>query len=1140
MRLIRSFDIIGLFILTALLLSCSRFEMENPDKISRDPAVMRFSASYPLVQTRATEAGFVDGDRMGIFVVDYADGCPGVLNSKGNRADNVRFTYDESSMLWDGTVDIHWKDKNTPVDIYGYYPYDSELSSVEDYRFSVSTRQDVPPTDLEPGGYESSDLLWAKSENVRPTDDKITLTYGHLLAGVTVILQMGEGFDSAEWTSLEKTVLIKNTVTEASVDLATGSVVPVQAGGRKTIVPYLYDDEYRSVVVPQVLEADHELISITIDGISYSFSRQDLTVYTSGKMHKFTIKVDKHEFLGGYKFTLANETISDWREEYHFIEGVSRTYITVDIDVPGTLSTILESKGMDVKSIVNLKITGFLNHQDLYFCGHELSSLQCLNIKDIKIVGEKDEIDVLSGFGDHPNDGFHSNIQKIILPDSIKRIDDFAFYDSRLTGSLVIPEGVEEIGFLAFALCDFTGSLTLPSSLRIIEGGAFAYSGLRGEVILPEGLEVIGSPEKSDLYMCNDYGPFEGCSFTGTFLLPSTLVAYHGPGLEEMTGHINIPQGIQHIPRMAFMNSKCTTVTIPDGVISVGFRSFAYTSLQGELVLPSSCRFVYSEAFRESNISSAIFPDDLQYIGMYAFKGCNYLSGEIKIPKGVIDLPYEVFRDCHMLSEVVLHDEIVSIDEYAFAYCHNLQSFICLAEEPPYLADNAFEGVPRDNFTIEVPPGSVEKYKRASGWKEFKRIAEYSNFVCRPATACALSSAHRQTLVLNADGPWTVSHLPEWCSVTPSSGDGKTEVTLTIDALAHGSAHRADSVVFTLADGGHKTWCEVSQYDYEYDEDEVVTLQKATKGNGIDVVFLGDGWDGEAISNGSYMNLVREQMQHFFGIEPYTTYRDYFNVYAGIALSQETGVNTLNTYRDTRFMTIYGGGGCNNVEPHLSVEKDDVFDYVLQHSPLQRKDLPESIVILVPNSTDYGGCTYVYDDGSAISICCPSEAQYPSDTRGIIQHEAGGHGFGKLGDEMILRNLFADSGTKGMIDSYHSRGWYKNVATSGKMSDVPWAHFIFDPEYSDYVDIFEGAMGFTRGVWRSEQNSCMNYGIPYYNAISRQEIMRRILDYSGEGFTMEKFYATDSKKWGDSSVQTKAMPDQAYVQNAWHTAPYVE
>ena len=52
--------------------------------------------------------------------------------------------------------------------------------------------------------------------------------------------------------------------------------------------------------------------------------------------------------------------------------------------------------------------------------------------------------------------------------------------------------------------------------------------------------------------------------------------------------------------------------------------------------------------------------------------------------------------------------------------------------------------------------------------------------------------------------------------------------------------------------------------------------------------------------------------------------------------------------------------------------------------------------------------------------------------------------------------------------------------------------------------------------------------------------MRRILDYSGEGFTMEKFYATDSKKWGDSSAQTKAMPDQAYVQNAWHTAPYIE
>lgn len=1136
---IRLFKIIGL---SLLVLSCNRLELESPADEARNPSLMRFAASYPLAQTRADEAGFADGDKMGVFVTDYENGSPGVLKTDGNRADNVRFTFDESSMSWTGATDIYWKDDKTPVDIYGYYPFDADISDVEDYRFSVSVSQDAAPSGAEPGGYEASDLLWAKSENVHPTSEIVTLTYGHMMAGVKVILQMGEGFEEAEWASLSKTVLIKNVVADASVNLASGTVMPEQGADQKSIKPCRYNGEYRAVVVPQAVESGNELVSITVDGVAYSFVRQDVMTYSPGKMHKFTIKVDKHSLSGDYEFTMVEESVSAWKDDSDFVDGVTRSYVLIDVETPGTLSTMLDSMDIDIKSIINLKLTGALNHQDLFFCGHELTCLQCLNLKDIKIVGDEGEADVLAGFGEIPYETgpLSSSLQKIILPDSIKRIDAFAFASSSLTGSLVIPEGVEEIGFQAFAQCNFTGSLSLPSTLKSIEGGAFAYSGLRGELILPEGLGIIGNPRSEEYRYNYAWGAFEGCNFTGTFSIPSAIVEYFGPGLENMTGHITFPQAIEHIHERVFENSKCTSITIPEGVISIGSCAFKNSSLQGEILLPTTCRIVYSDAFQNSKISRIILPEGLKYIGIGAFSGCDRLSGSIIVPTGITTISNRAFMDCHMLSEVVLHENVTLIGESAFAYCHNLNSFVCLAEEPPYMAENAFEGVPRDNFTIEVPAGSVDKYKRAEGWREFKRIAEYSDFVCRPATSCALNSSRRQTLVLNADGPWTVSHLPEWCLVSPQSGDGKTEVTLTVNELAHGAGHRADSVVFTLADGGHKTWCQVSQYDYEYDEDEVIALQKATKGNGIDVMFVGDGWDGEAIANGSYLALVQEQMEHFFGVEPYATYRDYFNVYAGIALSQETGVNTLNTYRDTRFGTIYGGGGCNGVEPHMSVEKDLIFEYVTQHSPIQESNLWKSLVVLVPNSTDYGGCTQLYEDGSAISICCPSEQAYPNDTRGIVQHEAGGHGFGKLADEKIMKNMFADKVTKNQIKHFHHLGWYQNVAISGKKSDVPWSHFIFDPEYSDYVDIFEGAMGFTRGVWRSEQNSCMNYGIPYYNAISRQEIMRRILDYSGEGFTMEKFYATDSKEWGSSSAQTKAVPVQAYVENAWHTAPYVE
>ena len=44
--------------------------------------------------TRANEQGFVTGDRMGIYIVDYVNGQSGMLDVSANRASNVLYTFD--------------------------------------------------------------------------------------------------------------------------------------------------------------------------------------------------------------------------------------------------------------------------------------------------------------------------------------------------------------------------------------------------------------------------------------------------------------------------------------------------------------------------------------------------------------------------------------------------------------------------------------------------------------------------------------------------------------------------------------------------------------------------------------------------------------------------------------------------------------------------------------------------------------------------------------------------------------------------------------------------------------------------------------------------------------------------------------
>ena len=297
-------------------------------------------------------------------------------------------------------------------------------------------------------------------------------------------------------------------------------------------------------------------------------------------------------------------------------------------------------------------------------------------------------------------------------------------------------------------------------------------------------------------------------------------------------------------------------------------------------------------------------------------------------------------------------------------------------------------------------------------------------------------------------------------------------------------------------------------------------MQTATTGPGIDIVFVGDGYDAKDIAKGTFHDNASSGFGHLFDIEPYKSYKEYFNVYAVTSMSDETGIGTLNTIVDTKF-------GSTFTQSSILLEKhDEVFQWAKKANA--NMDLTKSLVILLQNTSTYEGITYIYGDGSAIACCPVSTQAYPYDFRGIVQHEAGGHGFGKLGDEYIYHNAFiqnclcqdgcdhpkSDSDSKSSYGKFKSLGWYKNLSMLADAHKVPWAHLIYNNQFSDYVDMYEGGYMHNRGIYRSEATSCMNNNIPYFSAISRQAIVERIMECAGEEFTLEKFYQKDNDDFG--------------------------
>lgn len=1121
---------------TALLFAGCTQDFDEPIINSPTPSTpsgdLRIDIENKINQvssTRATDSGFCDGDAVGIYAVNYVDGAPGTLQVKGNQADNVRYMFDFEEYKWIPEYDVYFLDDDTAVDLIGYYPY-ADPSSVTEYPFEVQRKQNTEAGNGLMGGYEASDFLWSKATNIAPTEKRIKMTFYHRMAGVYVTLVEGSGWADGEWSQLKKEMLVKNTIRKSTIDLATGTVTPTGDKPADDIIPFVDGGNYRAVVVPQSVGSGESLFSITVDGVPYNYKyKVDGTPttfdYVSGKMHKFTIEVSKKEQTG-IEFKELAVSITAWEADNASHQDDAREYVVVHCPIANQLErTMVDRLEMDVTAIKNMKLTGSIGVDDYTFMREKMSSLMRLNLKEVE--------SNIGGVYMIPSEAFigKNTLIKCVLPDKLERIEEGAFSGTSLTGTVLLPEGLkyvagfnytkitnvqfpstlEEIGSRAFCNCkSLMCEISLPASLKKIGNWAFERSAIKGNLALPEGLEYIGS------------SAFEYCyGLTGSLTIPSGVHIIYSHAFDNcgFTGNLTLPMGLTEIQNAAFQNTKFKgELNIPSTVTTIGGFAFAYTEFNGTLILPK----------------------ELISLDSCVFIGCWRLSGIVEIPENIVTIPSELFYNCSNIEGIVLHKDVEVIESKAFAGCFYITSFVSKAKNPPMVDASCFNGVAKDNFTVEVPEESVKKYQFASGWDEFKRIEAHREFSISRNLLRTLNAEHSKTFLVRAlaGEEWSVESCPEWVTVTPSSGVGKTEVTVTVHEMkpenvenftvetltnswggVETTTHdgRKGEIVFLLNDKDYRSRMTVEQYDYEYGDGDMITHQTATVGNGVNIVIMGDCFDAKDISEGKYLQAMQDAYTYFFDIEPYLTYKDYFNVYSVFGMSTDSGMGTVNTIREARFGSQYTLNA--GVEPDF----ETVFAGACV-APIN-DDVSTTLIILIENSNEYSGLCYMYGDGSAVAVVPMSNDPAPYDFRGLVHHEAGGHGFGKLADEYIYHNAFISAcpicgDLRPLIWMYKSYGFYENISLTGDWNEIEWSHLIFDPQYSDVVDVYEGAFMHTRGVFRSEATSCMNNNIPYYNAISREAMVKRIMKYAGEEYSFEAFKAKDYE-----SLPSSARPE---------------
>lgn len=133
------------------------------------------------------------------------------------------------------------------------------------------------------------------------------------------------------------------------------------------------------------------------------------------------------------------------------------------------------------------------------------------------------------------NKFLHSNIKSVKFPDSLKKIENNAFFRCTDLTNIQFGNGLEYIGKIAFASCRGLEKIVLPDSLRVIESQAFMDCSKLKNVVFNEGLQVI---EWSAFYICKNLNEF---------VLPKSLRVVGDEALQyakKVTIHGELPHNL--------------------------------------------------------------------------------------------------------------------------------------------------------------------------------------------------------------------------------------------------------------------------------------------------------------------------------------------------------------------------------------------------------------------------------------------------------------------------------------------------------------------------------------------------------------------------------------------------------------------
>lgn len=197
-------------------------------------------------------------------------------------------------------------------------------------------------------------------------------------------------------------------------------------------------------------------------------------------------------------------------------------------------------------------------------------------------------------------------------------------------------------------------SYTVPNGVRVIDDFAFYENHMLRQVVLPNCVRSMGK------------NPFMKCNNLDKIILRSTnrYFTFDGDALYEVTTkklvsympyslkrEYTVQSGVEIIGDNSFCSHLfLTKVVFNEGVISIGEMAFARCAYLTNIELPSSILMIGKNAFWDcSGLTHINLPKNLTSIGASAFACCAFLE-EVTLPRSIKFIGENAFDSCPILT----------------------------------------------------------------------------------------------------------------------------------------------------------------------------------------------------------------------------------------------------------------------------------------------------------------------------------------------------------------------------------------------------------------------------------------------------------------------------------------------------------